>query len=214
MNNKEDLINYDFVIKSYLPVFTGFKNSIFSLKEEDTIRTHNAWLKEPVEKERFVFNLLNYEINVGTRATEFVEDELEYWLGLEDDSLLLEMDFSHVEHSLDYKRFNDKVIVEYKFQQDVFDTIREFVETNYASFQAFISDLYEKEKDFWKIDYTLSELLSRWEEDYELMFSVTEYGLGMILSFFLKEKKYLESDLYKQLIPIMSEVEYEVLQKE
>lgn len=208
---KREEIEYDYSIKSYLPVFNGFRNTEFSLPEEEVIRNHNRWLEPPIERERFAFDKLNYEKRVANRATEFVENELEYWFGLENDALEFEADFSSVEYSPDYNRFNDKVMVDYKFQQTIFDWIRVFVEENYDAFTEFLKKFYNEQKDYWKIVDTEFDFLQDWDKHYEDKLKVTEYGLGLVLDFLLKEKDYSVDDLHRQLIVTVGEVDYEII---
>ena len=55
--------------------------------------------------------------------------------------------------------------------------------------------------------------MDEWIEDYDKMIIDTKHGLGLALSFILYNENYLEKDLYRQVIPIIEDVTYQIIEE-
>ena len=213
MQDEKKEIVYDYVIESWLPVFTGFKNTSFSMPKDSIIYQHNRWLDVPVEKNRFVFDKDDYKNKLSNEVVEFVENELEYIFGFVDENTLeFEMEYKRLYSPENYDLLNDIVFVEYKFQQGVYDWIREYITDRFETFKSFAKHYYTVKRDE-KVFSQYPGDLNEWIEDYDKMITDTKHGLGLALSFILYNEGYLEKDLYRQVIPVIEDVTYQITEE-
>ena len=213
MQEEKKEIVYDYVIESWLPVFTGFKNTSFSIPKDSIIYQHNRWLDVPVEKNRFVFDEDDYKDKLSNEVVEFVENELEYIFGFVDENTLeFEMEYKRLYSPKDYDLLNDTIFVEYKFQQEIYDWIREYITDRFETFKSFAKHYYTVKRDE-KVFSSYPDDLDEWIEDYDKMIIDTKHGLGLVLSFILYNESYLEKDLYRQVIPVIEDVTYQITEE-
>nr|DAK38115.1 MAG TPA: hypothetical protein [Caudoviricetes sp.] len=213
MQEEKKEIVYDYVIESWLPVFTGFKNTSFSIPKDSIIYQHNRWLDVPVEKNRFVFDEDDYKDKLSNEVVEFVENELEYIFGFVDENTLeFEMEYKRLYSPEDYDLLNDTIFVEYKFQQEIYDWIREYITDRFETFKSFAKHYYTVKRDE-KVFSSYPDDLDEWIEDYDKMIIDTKHGLGLVLSFILYNESYLEKDLYRQVIPVIEDVTYQITEE-
>lgn len=209
---EDNKIKYDYTVVSWLPIFPGFEKTQLSLNTKAVVEAHNRWLDKPVPEDKFVFDTLAYYSNMSDTVTEFLESELEYFFAFcGATNLDFEMKFLRLYSPKDYTYENDTIFVEYKFQQNIYDRIKTYVEVNYDLFSDYIKYYYSIPRDE-KVFTPYPNDPDEWLDNFDKMLLHTNHGLGAVLDFILKNEGYDEEELYRQMIPTMCNVEYDIVE--
>jgi hypothetical protein len=178
-------------VKTWLPVFTGFYNTIFEPCEDSEIEYINEQRREngidaDVDFDKIEFNYSEYKQNVCECCVAFIESELSEYVSkitLEKLSSPREYNFAndaiHIEIELTKK--NESVIMAYLLANET--EFAEYIKARYTSCSGFIS--------------SYSNDPSEWMNDADLL--THEHKLGSILEFICQNESINEEDMYYSL---------------
>jgi hypothetical protein len=191
-------------IKSYLPLFMGFSDTIFSPDDviDREIELYNN--TNPIEKvyEDFDFYIDEYKDKVGIACTKQIDFELNQ-LGFD-----VDIDFIAVSSPRFYNFENDSFNVAYQLKNNCIDKIKSYLENNYDSFELYIKKRFSHRCGFIS-NYcnNAKDLLDKINiESFKSDFNLS----GTIFDFILTNEKYTYEDLYYDSSICDIELEYEL----
>lgn len=173
-------------VGSYLPIFSGFYNTIFEA-QEDTV------IEEPYTSDDYDFDYDEYNQDVAKACVKVVGGWLE--------DFDIKVEFEELISPKQYNYSNDSINVEYVLGKDSMEKILEYLKDNkeafteyakkrYTSRSGFISS-YSNDANEWIAD------LNEWNAGVKSTSSEDlSHKLGSVLEFILENEGHDEQDLY------------------
>lgn len=147
-------------IKTYLPVFPGFYNTIFEHDESNEIDYINQERKEknlnPIEFDQIEFDYQTQENNISIECCKFIESELSEFIR----SIKFENLYSPKEYNFRNNSINCEIDIKVnevkKYIKDNFDLWTQYLKEKYTSYSGFISSYSNDANDY---DWNLTKAL-------------------------------------------------------
>lgn len=187
-------------IESYLPIFTGYYNTLFDseLAEDMVIESEN------LNFDSFEFDYKEYMDRVAEKCVSSV------WNFLKNDGFEIDIIFDKVYSPRFYNYSNDSIYCDYKvsgndinrlvqYCKDNLIEFKTFLEENYSSYDGFISFL-DTDAEIWFKNY-LNEDNRRFENAF----------IG-ILEFYLTNEGYSKDQMLDDVADETSFIEYKILE--
>jgi hypothetical protein len=202
------------IIKTYLPVFTGFYNTLFECDNEDIEIDNINEKREEIGLDKIGyddcdFNYKEYHISVANECVDGVEAKLKEVLG---DGVTIK--YESLYSPREYNFTNDSINVEIEFTKDIHQKIIDILKDNEDSFKAWVKEKHSSCDGFisWNSNNykdwmnTITKLED--EEDNRI-----EYKFGAILGFILEQvEEWSDEDLYNAIpIPLVEITNYNEL---
>jgi len=182
--------------ETYLPVFTGFYNTIFEASGEeneiDDINNHRTEKNLPeIGYDECEWDYQEYRNEVSEQCTDQIEKQRRELLN---DSVRVK--FQKLISPREYNFANDSINIEISLNKDAQETILEILRDNSEQFSSFIRERYTSCSGFISSHSNDAnewyQILSQWNSN-EL-----SHKLGAVLGFILEEvEEYTEGDLYE-----------------
>lgn len=167
-------------IGSYLPIFSGFYNTIFEA-QEDTV------IEEPYEFDDYDFDYKEYNESVAKECVKVVGK----WLKDFD----IKVKFEEVVSPKYYNYSNDSINVEYELGEDSMKKILDYLEENKEAFSEYIKKKYTSRDGFMS---SYSNDSNEWISDLKDEKSL-HHKLGAVLEFILENEGHDENELYDEI---------------
>jgi hypothetical protein len=159
-------------IKSYLPVFPGFYNTIFEVDEE-------PYIEEGKTYNDYQWDYKAYEERVAKACVEWVEKELKKFVNA--------IKFELVQSPREYNFANDSIYVEYSLKS--LRVVREYIRMNREEFRRYLNEHYTPYPGFIP---SHSRNVDEWIKEAD-----NEHKFGSILNFILyNEMEDPERDMF------------------
>ena len=167
-------------IGSYLPVFSGFYNTIFQADEELAI-------EDPYTSDDYDFDYEEYEQEVAKECVKVVEEWLE--------NFDIKIKFEELISPREYNFTNDSINVEYTIEKNTVKEILDYLEIEKEAFAKYIKKQYTSRDGFISSHSSDSE---EWIKDLKDESSF-HHKLGAILEFILEQEGHDEEELYSEI---------------
>lgn len=188
-------------VKSYLPVFQGFYDTIFSYdNEEQEIQDYNESNGTDLEYRDFEFNYADYHNRVSQKCVEVIERELQH------DFKSLKVEFVELNSPREYNFRNDVIYVDYSMSKKDFKSFKKYLKEHKKEFKKYIKDNHSSCSGFVsfigvKYKTWMKEYLTKGHERFSTCF-------GSALEFYLENEEYTSCDLYSNLDGESSYINY------
>jgi len=180
--------------KTYLPVFTGFYNTIFQANNEDceiddiNMHRRNKNMNE-ISFDDCNFNYVEYHEEISKCVTEYLHNELK------EINIVDSIKFEALYSPREYNFHNDSINVEINLTDDNIKTIKKYLYDNIDLYRQYLKDNYTSCSGF--ISYFPNHL-EGWQE---LTKDFTEYTdkmhvLGSILEFICEMEEINTDTMY------------------
>jgi hypothetical protein len=164
-------------IEGYLPVFTGFYNTIFEPNEEMVI-------EDGYEYDDYDFDYKKYYEDMGEACSDAIEEQLE--------DFEIKINFQEVVSPKAYNFSNDSFNVEYTVTPKSIAKITSYLKANKEAFDKYLKDNYTSRSGFMS---SYSNDADDWFEDLKNAKKL-EHIFGSILGFILQNEGYDQEKLY------------------
>lgn len=168
-------------IESFLPVFTGFYNTIFE-PDEDIV------IESPFTYSDYEFDYETYKNDIIKECIFGISDKLE-----EFNIFGIKIKYQLLSSPKYYNFSNDKIFVEYKLNKKAINSINEYLNKYKKEFAKYIKDNYTSYDGFMSF---YSNDIEVWETEYLKDKNKLEHCFGAILQFIFKNEGYSDNDLY------------------
>lgn len=181
-------------IETYLPIFTGFYNTIFEPDEESEIDDINTQREEkglkPIDYDNCEWDYEDYQTRVSESATDFIGGELEAMF----DGLTVTYQSLY---SPEYYNFsNDSINIEVKATDKALKAIRAYLMKN---FEAFTEHVKKKNTSRAGFSAFYSNDVLVWLGEYFDQMETKGVFLGQMLEFIMVNEDIKEADIYNNL---------------
>lgn len=182
--------NNTFKIKSWLPVFPGFYNTIFEYNNEHSDIDYFNELREDkkligkVEFDHIKFDYDSYNNDVADSCCNVLECGL--------NEFVLKIDFEHVSSPREYNFVNDSINCTYTLTSENFNNIKSFIKNHLVEFKQYLKNTYTSYDGF--ISF-YSNNIKEWKVTKKLL-KEDSHILGSILEFICQVKKISQESLY------------------
>lgn len=176
--------------KTYLPLFSGFYNTLFESDNEDNEIEDINNIRESLDKKPITYDDCNfdyktYQNEISENCCSVIEDKLTEFLGvkctIEFEVLVSPKFYNFTNDSINCTINVDKKIV-LKTLIDNSESFKEYIKDKYTSRSGFMS-FYSNDADDWIDDFK--------KDDFD-----DEHKIGSILEFVLLTNDYKDEDLY------------------
>ena len=173
---------------SYLPVFTGFYNSLFEYNDEERdIEEANERLKrDDITWDDINWDYQEYRQRIAEACTGAIEHELKYLFDIQ-------VNIEKLVSPREYNFANDSIHVEYTFEKHVLKDIREYLIENKQEYQKYLTDRYTSRSGFIS---SYSNDVDIWIDDNLPQVENNGHYLGSILEFVFKNEGFDQLNLY------------------
>jgi uncharacterized protein YqeY len=181
-------------IGSYLPIFSGFYNTIFEPQEDSVI-------EHPYKYDDYDFDYKEYQQDMSKECVGIVEG----WLKDFD----IKVKFEELISPREYNYGNDSINVEYTLGKDSMKKILDYLEENKEAFAEYIKKRYTSRSGFIS---SYSSDSNEWITDLKDESSL-HHKLGSVLEFILENEQHDEYELYEKAsgnVFLMGELKQEV----
>lgn len=168
-------------IKSYLPVFSGFYNSVFEADEEIVI-------EYPFDYDDYKFDYTEYNKKVSEVCCEAIQTKLS-----EDFDINLTIEFENLYSPKEYNFSTDSINCTYILKANAKKAIAEYLKKNIEAFDKFIIENCTSRSgfiSFFSNDYNV------WLTEYLNDEKKLETCFGRLLSFIFENEGYTDSNLW------------------
>ena len=176
------------IIKSYLPCFSGFYNTIFEYDNEDSdIENYNEENGTDLSFDDFEFDYEDY----SKRISKACVDEIETYL--QGDDFKIKLEFEQLKSPREYNFATDEIQVTYILGQREFTKFTDYLEDNIEAFKEYIKKRYTSRSGF-------SSFYSNDANDWITDFKVAtddelSHTFGTLLEFYFDNEGYSDEDL-------------------
>jgi hypothetical protein len=164
-------------IEGYLPVFTGFYNTIFEPNEE-------MYIEDGYDYDDYDFDYKKYYEDMGEACSDAIEEQLE--------DFEIKINFQEVVSPKAYNFSNDSFNVEYTVTPKSIAKITSYLKANKEAFDKYLKDNYTSRSGFMS---SYSNDADDWFEDLKNAKKL-EHIFGSILGFILQNEGYDQEKLY------------------
>lgn len=174
-------------IKSYLPFFTGFYDTLFECDcEEQEVENYNQENDTNLEYDDFEFDYDGYRNRVAEACINSVWDYLKL------DGFDIDIIFERVSSPRFYNYENDEIQCTYKVTDEDFKKLVEYCKTNLSEFKTFLEDVYSSRPGFSSFFDTDAETwFNEYLNDDNELFEKAFTG---ILTFYLENEGWYSKD--------------------
>jgi len=170
------------LIESYLPIFTGFYNTIFEADEEPMI-------EDGMTYDDYEWDYKEYHDRVAKACTEIISNELK--------DLDITIEFQALISPKYYNYSNDSINVAYHLKEDSYKKLIAYIIDNKEDFDGYIAHNYSSYDGF--IPF-YSNNGTEWLTKYLLDNEKLQHVFGACLDFYLDyNNEFSEQDLYEAL---------------
>ena len=173
-------------IESFLPIFTGFYNTIFQYDDEDQeIDSYNEENGTNLDYDNFTFDYAEHNERVAKSCTVEIEKQIQ--------DLGIEIEFQNIHSPKEYNFENDSINVKYTLEHDSMNRILNMLKENIEEFDEYLekyrscdgfTSFYSIDTDIWINEYL--------KEDSDKL----KHCFGSALDFILGTQDFNEMDLY------------------
>jgi|GEM_PF-1163639 len=187
-------------IETYLPIFSGFYNTIYEFQEDNIIYCINQDRKDKglsqINFDSLKIDYKSYELDTVKRLCDIIGKELE--------NFVYSIDFQELLNPKEYNYKNDSVNVAILPK---IDTIKAFIYANKEAFSNYLKDKYTSYDGFMS---HYSNDFETWETDTKKFsdFSIDGHRLGSILEFIAIKSDIREYDIFESLRDTIQEENY------
>jgi len=180
------------IIKTYLPIFTGFYNTIFEPCNEDSEVDDINNLREseglkPIGYDDCQWDYKDYFGRVSEQCAEVIESELK---GL---GLIESIEYENLYSPKEYNFRNDSINIAIELTEDNIKAIGKYLNENIDPFKVYIKDKYTSCSGFIS---SYSNNVNDWIDSDSLEH---KHKLGSILGFILLDNAFDQFELFDQL---------------
>jgi hypothetical protein len=166
-------------IESYLPIFSGFYNTIFEANEE-------MYIEEPYSYDDYDFNYEKYHLDVAKACVDAIETQLN------DLGISVSVKFQELNSPREYNFRNDRIDVVYTLGANSLNEIHGYLLENKDAFSEYVKDNYTSRSGFHSFHSNQSdEWLDNIKNGTDL-----DHKLGAVLDFILQNENYTDDKLY------------------
>lgn len=169
------------LIESYLPVFTGFYNTIFEADEEPCIECGKSY-------EDYEWDYAEYHQRVAKSCAQIVGEQLK--------DLGIKVEFQALVSPKYYNYSNDSINVAYHLEDNAFTKLLEYVLENKEDFDGFIHENYTSYSGFMSF---FSNDGWKWIAEYIFKEDKLEHVFGACLEFYLEREEFGAEELHQKL---------------
>ena len=169
-------------ILSYLPVFTGFYNTLFEADEE-------TYLEDGRSVSDYEWDYVKYHLEVAKAVTSEIEEQILLTLGIKGVTVI----FEELRSPKEYNFSTDSINVTYELTSDAINAINLYLQLNLDAFIADLKQRYTSRPGFlsyYSTDYTV------WFNEYLTDEKKLAHCFGSILDFMFKNEGYDYEKLY------------------
>jgi hypothetical protein len=168
-------------IESTLPVFRGFYGSIFEFdneSEEIEYAIENGHAPEGATYDDFTFDYKDYNLRVAKSMVDSIDNALTF-------SFDMKMTFVEISSPQYYNFSNDKIIVNYEMDNEVFTDILDYLKDNRDKFDEYVKDRFTSYDGFMSFYSNDTDV---WFDDYLKDSDKLETLFGSVLDFICKNE--------------------------
>jgi hypothetical protein len=187
-------------IKTYLPIFSGFYNTIFEANGEDEeIDNINSERKlknlPPIDYDDCNFDYNEYCRDVSIQCTNYIEKELKEL------NFISSIQFEALKSPKEYNFANDSINIEIELSEDNIKEIKKFLYNNLDEYKQYLINNYTSYSGF---SSSYPNTLQGWQEITKDFNDYTENGhyLGSILEFICQINDINSDTMYDSLSDI------------
>jgi len=133
-------------IKTYLPIFQGFYNTMYEPDEEQEIYNINQQRVEKnlseINSEQCIFNYPEYTKDISIAVCNYLETELK------DINILTTIKFEAVSSPKEYNFSNDSINIEVELTDENIKNIKRFIYNNLDKYKQYLIDNYTHHSGF------------------------------------------------------------------
>ena len=178
-------------VKSWLPIFPGFYESIFECDSEDSeIEYYNEQNNTNLNYDDFDWDYNQFYEDSSRAIFDCIKAEL---IKLFPN---LEMKYEELYSPKEYNFHNDSIHVEYNVSEDTMDEIKKYLSKHFDSFSDYITANYKSHDGFIP---SYSDDAAVWLYEYMEEEGYLPHCLGAVLEFILLNEGYSIEDLYYDL---------------
>ena len=174
-------------IKTYLPVFTGFYNTIFEMDESDFCNENN------VSFEQLTVDYKQYEIDVVKQCIDFVKQNCPFITSIE---------FENICSPKYYNFSNDSANITVEIDLKV---LKKYLTTNKNALNDYLKERYTSCSGF--ISH-YPNTFEGWKEETENFTELEGHYLGSLLDFYFLNEEINDVDMYYYVTKNIYEGEY------
>ena len=192
-------------IKSYLPVFNGFYNSLFEYdNEEQDIEYYNEMENTDLDFDDFEFDYKDYHNRVAVSCVSNIEQYLKH------ENLDIEIIFEELVSPREYNFTNDSINVTYRLNKATYNTLIKYLEDNIVEWNKYIKELYTSRDGFSSF---YSNDGNDWIEDFKIAEDEDLTGtFGRLLEFYFENEGFTDEDLASN-VSFENYIEFQVVEK-
>ena len=182
--------NNTFKVKSWLPIFPGFYNTIFEYNSEDSdIDYFNELRQEKklagiVEFDNIEFDYDSYNNDIAKSCCNTLENELSKFIS--------KIEFENVSSPREYNFRNDSINCTYTLTNENFNNIKTFIKNHLKEFEIYLKNTYTNYDGFISFHSNNS---NDWKITKKLLKKNT-HNIGSILEFICQVKQITQKSLY------------------
>jgi len=172
-------------IKSYLPVFTGLYNTLFTYQnEEDEIHSYNQEKGTDLSYDNFNWDYKEYEKRIAEACCEAIENKLK--------DLDIKVKFEAVSSPREYNFTNDSINCTYEMSQKAFDSLIQYSKNYIQAFKEYLVEHYKSRSGFTSFYSWDSEI---WYDEYLKDEDKISHCFGALLEFYFETEDYNQDEL-------------------
>ena len=184
-------------IKSYLPIFPGFYNTIFEPDEDQEIESINDTRKEnglnEVDFDKIDFDYREYEKDVSRQCVGFIQGVLK-----RDLNNGINIEFENLYSPKEYNFSNDSINVTYRINKHFELALIKYINENLEDFQTYLKGRFTSYDGFISFYSNDSDI---WLNEYCRDLESDPVYIGALLDFYLlNEDEDLEMSMYDHVI--------------
>ena len=186
-------------IKSYLPTFVGFYETMFDSSQAEIYILE----EENLEFDEVEFDFKEYRNRVAEKCVSSV------WNFLKNDGFDIDIEFEEVYSPRQYNFTNDVINCTYKITDADFNRLLEYCKTNLSDFKTFLEDNYSSYSGF--ISFFTTEPKKWFNEYLKEDSDKFERAFAGILEFYLENEDYTVYDMLSDVQEELNIIDYKLL---
>jgi len=168
------------LIESYLPIFSGFYNTLFEADEDSSIEDGFTY-------DDYEFDYEDYRNRVAVACCEAIQSQLK--------NLGITIKFQNIVSPRFYNFSNDSINVAYHLEEDSYKNLYKYILENKEAFDSYIKENYTSHDGFMSFHSNNANdwMLYLIEED------KLSHRFGACLEFYLENEEYTQNDLLEDI---------------
>jgi len=156
-------------MKTFLPVFNGFNDTLYQLNEDRFIESENQYNDKQIDFDDLEIDYTSYENDIAVAFCDVISNDLK--------DFVHSIQFEHVYSPTQYNYSNDSINCDIKPKLDV---IKDYVYSNRDNFELYLKNNYTSCDGFIS---GYSNSFDNWVENTQDFTIYNEHELGSILQF-------------------------------